>query len=76
MPVNLGIDEPVLLKLVQEYNTTQTLREAHLKTAPENNPLIISLNNTLEKNRHDIHEALLNVKQAYPVFKKSSHKER
>ncbi len=65
VPVNLGIDEPVLLKLVQEYNTTQTLREAHLKTAPENNPLIISLNNTLEKNRHDIHEALLNVKQAY-----------
>jgi tyrosine-protein kinase Etk/Wzc len=71
VPVNLGIDEPVLLKLVEEYNTTQTARESHLKTTPENNPLIVSLNGALEKNRHDIHEVLLNVRQAYSMALKN-----
>jgi tyrosine-protein kinase Etk/Wzc len=67
VPVNLGIDEPVLTRLVEQYNTLQTLRESHLKTAPEANPLIVSTNSTLEKTRRDIREALLKIKQAYVI---------
>jgi len=67
VPTNLGIEEPALLQLISEYNRVQLERESNLKTTTQNNPLIASLENSLEKIRSDIHQALLNVKQAYLI---------
>lgn len=67
VPTNLGIEEPALSQLVAEYNRLQLERESNLRTTSPNNPLIISLQTSLEKVRSDIHQALLNVKQAYTI---------
>jgi tyrosine-protein kinase Etk/Wzc len=71
VPTILGIEEPALLQLITEYNKVQLEREANLKTTSPNNPLIISLDSSLEKIRSNIHQALLNVKQAYLIAGKS-----
>ncbi len=67
VPTNLGIEEPALLQLVAEYNRMQLERENNLRTTTLNNPLIVSLDNSLDKIRRDIYQALLNVKQAYSI---------
>ena len=67
VPTNLGIEEPALLQLITEYNKLQLDRESNLRTTTPNNPLIISLQTSLEKVRTDIHQALQNVKQAYMI---------
>jgi tyrosine-protein kinase Etk/Wzc len=67
VPTNLGIEEPALLQLIAEYNRLQLEREANLRTTTPNNPLILSLQGNLEKVRSDIHQALLNVRQAYLI---------
>ncbi|WP_431212364.1 GumC family protein [Puia sp. P3] len=67
VPTNLGIVEPALQQLITEYNRLQLEREANLRTTSTNNPLIISLQNSLEKVRSDIHTALLSVRQAYMI---------
>src|SRR5579862_2614143 len=64
VPLSLGIEEPVLLKLVTEYNSLQTEREAHLKTTKEANPLITNSDVALSKTRHDILEVLQKEKEA------------
>src|SRR5579862_1789780 len=64
VPINLGVAEPVLSKLVSEYNTLQTLRESHLKTTTELNPMITASEVTLTKTRHDILEVLQTEKEA------------
>lgn len=71
VPTNLGVEEPALLQLMTEYNKVQLEREANLKTTTPNNPLIASLENTLEKIRSSIHQALLNVRQAYVIAGKN-----
>jgi tyrosine-protein kinase Etk/Wzc len=67
VPTNLGIDEPALLQLVTEYNRLQLERENNIKTTSEGNPLIVGMDNSLDKIRRDIYQALLNVKQAYTI---------
>lgn len=67
VPTNLGIEEPALLQLVTEYNRLQLEREANLKTTTANNSIIIGLEAALEKVRSNIHQALLNVRQAYII---------
>jgi len=67
VPTNLGIQEPALLQLITEYNRLQLDREANLKTTPASNPLILSLEASLEKVRSNIYQALQNVKQAYLI---------
>jgi tyrosine-protein kinase Etk/Wzc len=67
VPTVLGIEEPSLMQLITEYNSLQLQREANLRTTTANNPLIVSMENSLEKVRSQIHQALLNVKQAYII---------
>jgi capsular exopolysaccharide synthesis family protein len=71
VPTNLGIEEPALLQLISEYNRLQLERETNLKTTSPGNPLIASLENSLEKVRSSIHQALLNVRQAYLIAGKN-----
>jgi tyrosine-protein kinase Etk/Wzc len=67
VPTSMGIEEPVLLQLVTEYDKVQTEREATLRTTTRDNPSIKALDASLEKMRRDIREALQNVKNGYNV---------
>ena len=67
VPTSLGIQEPVLVPLVTEYNQLQLQRESNLKTTPATNPLITNLEVTIERVRKNIYQALLNVKQSYLI---------
>lgn len=67
VPTNLGIDEPALLQLVTDYNKVQLERDANIRTTPKENPLIVGMDNSLDKIRRNIYQALLNVKQSYSI---------
>jgi capsular exopolysaccharide synthesis family protein len=67
VPTNLGIEEPVLIQLVTEYNRLQLDREANLRTTSAKNAMIIGMEGTLEKMRVNIKEALQSVKNAYQI---------
>jgi tyrosine-protein kinase Etk/Wzc len=67
VPTVMGIQEPTLLPLIQEYNTLQLQRTANLKTTPATNPLITSLETSIERVRKNIYQALLNVRQSYMI---------
>src|ERR1700754_560097 len=53
VPTNLGIEEPALAQLIVEYNRLQLDRFNNLRTTPESNQLIQSMNNSLDKLRRD-----------------------
>jgi capsular exopolysaccharide synthesis family protein len=74
VPTNLGIEEPSLLQLVTEYNRIQLERENNLKTTTLANPLIVSMDNALDKIRRDIFQALVSVKQAYSIAANNMNK--
>jgi capsular exopolysaccharide synthesis family protein len=67
VPVVLGIEEPALMQLINQYNQMQLTRDAELKTTTANNPLILGMDSSLEKVRGDIHQALMNVRQSYVI---------
>jgi tyrosine-protein kinase Etk/Wzc len=67
VPTNLGIEEPALLQLIQQYNHLVLERDHNIRTTPAGNPLITDMDNTLEKIRRDIVQALNNVKAAYSI---------
>jgi capsular exopolysaccharide synthesis family protein len=67
VPTNLGIEEPALTQLVFEYNRLTLERDKNAKTTTESNPMIVSMDQALEKIRRDIYQALLNIKTAYSI---------
>ncbi len=67
VPTSLGIEEPALLQFVNQYNQLQLEREKNLRTTSANNALIIGMDNSLEKLRSSIREALQNVKNGYHI---------
>jgi tyrosine-protein kinase Etk/Wzc len=67
VPTNLGIEEPALLQLMYEYNRLVLERDKNVKTTPASNPLIVSMDEGLDKIRRQIYQALLNVKTAYTI---------
>lgn len=67
VPTNLGIDEPSLIQLAAEYNQIVLQRDRNAKTSTEANPLIVGMDETLDKLRTQITQALLNVKTAYSI---------
>src|SRR5258708_3015679 len=71
VPTNLGIEEPALVQMIAAYNRAQLEREANLKTAQPDNPLIRSLDGTIEKLRQDMYQALLNVKHSYLIAREN-----
>jgi len=71
VPTSLGISEPALDDYIINYNKLQLDREALLKTVPESNVLVQNMNNSLEKMRKDMIEALNNVKASYDLTGKN-----
>jgi tyrosine-protein kinase Etk/Wzc len=67
VPTNLGIEEPALTQMVFEYNRLTLERDKNVKTTPESNPLIVSMDQTLDRLRRNIYQALLEVKQGYAI---------
>lgn len=67
VPTNLGIEEPALAQMVFEYNRLTLERDKNIKTTPESNPLIVSMDETLDKLRRNIYQALTEVKQGYQI---------
>jgi len=67
VPTNLGLSEPQLSLLFSEYNKAQLERESNLKTTMPDNPLIVSLNASLQKIRQNMLQALENVRQATTI---------
>lgn len=67
VPTDLGIEEPALAQMVLEYNRMTLERDKNVKTAPATNPLIVSMDETLDKLRRNIYQALQNVKQGYAI---------
>lgn len=71
VPTNLGIQEPTLLQLFTDYNKLVLQRDANLKTTPAENPLIKSLDGSLDKVRQNMVQALKNVREANLITKNS-----
>jgi tyrosine-protein kinase Etk/Wzc len=67
VPTNLGIEEPALTQMAFEYNRATLEREKNIKTTPETNPMIVSMDESLDKLRREIYQALTNVKKAYMI---------
>jgi tyrosine-protein kinase Etk/Wzc len=67
VPTSMGIQEPVLVQLVTEYNRVQLDREANMRTTTRDNPAIKAMDASLEKMRSNIEEALMNIKKSYQL---------
>jgi tyrosine-protein kinase Etk/Wzc len=67
VPSSLGIPEPAMVNLINEYNQAQLRREVLLQSTPERNPVVTDLNVAIETLRQDILATLANVKKGYDV---------
>ncbi|HET6253723.1 MAG TPA: polysaccharide biosynthesis tyrosine autokinase [Puia sp.] len=67
VPTNLGIDEPAITQQVYEYNRLTLDRDRNVRTSTEANPLIVSMDEQLDKVRLQLIQALLNVRSAYAI---------
>ena len=70
VPTVLGIEEKVLAEYVAEFNRLELERDANLRTTTENNPLIQSMDASLEKVRNNTIQALKNVRAILFNWKK------
>jgi capsular exopolysaccharide synthesis family protein len=67
VPSSLGTPEPSLAAMILQYNQLQLQREAALKSTPEKNPMIVTMDVSLARLRRDIVQTLENVRQAYTI---------
>ena len=67
VPTNLGIEEPVLVPMLLQYNAWQLQRDNYLKTTTPDNPVVKNIETNLTKLREQIVEGLKNVKQSYQI---------
>jgi len=67
---SLGIEEPAFLMQVAEFNRMLVQRETMLKTTPRANPLIKTLDVSIERTRQTMIENLKNIKSAYNLAKR------
>ncbi|PVD52021.1 hypothetical protein DC498_11570 [Terrimonas sp.] len=67
VPTDLGIQEPVLLPLLSQYNTLQLQRNTLEQTTGPANAALVNMDISLSKLREQIAEALKNVKRSYTI---------
>lgn len=67
VPASLGIQEPVLGPMFNQFNTLQLQRNNLLQTTGTANPAIAGLDRSIEKLREQILEALRNVQHSYSI---------
>lgn len=62
MPSTLGIDDPTLLGLVQQLGEAQLKREGLLRTIPETNPVVSSIDDEIRAIKQTIEQTIKNVR--------------
>ena len=67
VPSTLGLQDPTLSSLTEQYNTLQIERERILRTAEPGNPLVISINEQLAGLKSNISENLRNIKKGLNI---------
>lgn len=68
VPTNLGIEDPVLLNQVGQFNQLISSREIELQTARPQSPRILEMEGGIAKLRKDIIENLSNIRKSYVVL--------
>ena len=58
LPTNMGIEDSGTNSLIQEFNSNVLERNRLLKSASEQNPLVISLNNQIDQIKENVMESL------------------
>jgi len=64
LPAMLGIADPTLLGLVQQLGEAQLRKESLLRTIPETNPVISSINDQISAVRQTITQTIQNLKSS------------
>lgn len=67
VPTDLGIEEPVLLPLLAQYNQLLLQRANMIQTTGPSNQALVLLNVNIQKIREQMLEALKNVKHSYSI---------
>ncbi len=65
VPSTLGVEDPTLSALTQQYNQLQLEREEKLQTMPAENPIVRVYDNQIEKIRESIGENLKNIQLSF-----------
>ena len=69
LPSTLGIDDPTLLAVVQQLGEAQLRRESLLRTIPETNPIVSSINDQIKALRQTIIKTIPNVRSGLMLSK-------
>ncbi|MEP2278102.1 polysaccharide biosynthesis tyrosine autokinase [Maribacter sp.] len=69
LPTNLGIDDSGTNGLINEYNQNVLEKNKLLKSASEQNPLVVSLTNQIEQIRKNVMESLLRMQSNLNIKK-------
>ena len=75
VPANVGIEDPSLNNIINQYNTLIVERKRLLRTATEDNPAVINLNSGIEAMRTNVHATVKSVLNALQTTKKSLQRE-
>ena len=75
-PTNLGITDPTLNYLITEYNRLIIKRESDLRVSRSNSPVIVSIEQEIEKTRTSILENLRNIRSAYNLSKNELERQK
>jgi tyrosine-protein kinase Etk/Wzc len=67
VPATLGIDEPLLVQQITEYNKLQLDRETSLKSMGASHPALVSMQAGIENLRKDMLENLKNIRETYQL---------
>ncbi len=67
VPNSLGIPEPSLVQLINQYNRGQLEREVLLSGTTTENPVLLQLELQITKVRQDILQSLKNIQQSYQI---------
>tara|TARA_R110000868_G_scaffold1670_2_gene13475 strand:+ start:14004 stop:16355 length:2352 start_codon:yes stop_codon:yes gene_type:complete len=69
LPANIGIDDSGLSSLIEEFNSNVLERDRLLKSASEQNPIVLGLNNQIEQIRDNVMESLIGMQSSLKIKK-------
>jgi tyrosine-protein kinase Etk/Wzc len=69
LPANIGIEDSGISGLITEFNSNVLERNRLLKSASEQNPLVIGLNNQINQIRDNVMESLIGMRSSLKIKK-------
>lgn len=70
IPANVGLQDPDLSKVINQYNTLLIERKRLLRTSSENNPAVINMNTGIEATRRNVQTTVTSVLKGLQITKK------